>query len=199
MDLKILEALVPLVEVLERLGIDYQIGGSVASSVHGVPRSSLDIDLLADIRPTQIEELARSIEEKFYVSQSRISDAVDRESSFNLIHLQTMIKVDVFIARTDSFRCQSLSRRQSERLGGEASSDPFFVTTPEDIVLHKLDWYKKSGESSERQWQDVLGVLKVQHDSLDMDYMKKWADVLSVADLLEHAFGEANVEADSET
>jgi hypothetical protein len=199
MDLKILEALVPLVEVFERLRIAYQIGGSVASSVHGVPRSSLDIDLLAEVRTDQIDVLVRSIDEAFYVSRSRIADAIDRESSFNVIHLQTMIKVDVFIARADSFRRQSLSRRQSERLGGEDASNLFFVTTPEDIVLHKLDWYKKSGESSERQWQDVVGVLKVQHESLDTAYMKKWATVLNIIDLLERAFGEAGVETKSET
>ena len=193
MDPRILSALEPLVEAFEKMGVLYQICGSVASSVHGVPRSSLDIDLLASMEPDQVDELVRRIDNEFYVSQSRVAEAVEQEKTFNVIHLQTMFKLDIFIVRTERFRCQSLSRRRLETLGDATRPDRLFVTSAEDIVLHKLDWFRKGGETSELQWQDILGVLRVQGESLDLSYMKEWAGDLSVTDLLKRALVESDL------
>jgi len=189
MDPGLVDALNPLIEAFEELGIDYELGGSVASSVHGVPRSSLDIDILAALEPDQVAALARKLAGAYYVSSTRVADAVEREASFNVIHLETIFKVDIFVARSDEFRRCSLQRRKLEAITEDRS---FFVTSAEDIVLHKLLWYRKGSEVSNRQWQDVIGVLKVQGEHLDMGYLHEWADKLQVDDLLKRALSEAD-------
>lgn len=188
MDPRLLQALVPLVEAFAELGIDYQLGGSVASSIHGVPRSSLDIDILAGLRVEHVAGLIDRIKDAYYIPGTKAFDAIERESSFNVIHLETMFKVDIFVAQANEFRRASLERRTPEALTDQRT---FFVTTAEDIVLHKLHWYREGGEVSNQQWQDVLGVLKVQGPKLDMAYLRSWARKLHVADLLERALGEA--------
>jgi hypothetical protein len=107
-----------------------------------------------------------------------------------VIHLDTMFKVDVFVARPRAFDRSQLARRQLHLL----SEDPqchAYVTSAEDIVLSKLEWYRLGGGVSDRQWRDVLGVLKVQGARLDRDYLRRMAATLDVTDLLERAFGEA--------
>lgn len=187
MDTRLISALSPIVEAFEALGIEYEIGGSVASSVHGVPRSSVDIDILAALRVDHARELFQKLVDEYYVSETRVADAIERESSFNVIHLETMLKVDIFVARANAFRRSSLQRRELQALTDERS---FFVTTAEDIVLHKLNWYRQGGEVSNQQWLDVVGVLKVQ-TNLDTDYLRDWANRLHVTDLLERAMSEA--------
>ena len=189
MDQSLLDALAPLVDVFEALGIEYQVGGSLVSSVHGVPRSSLDIDVLAALPAEKVSALVERIEDTYYVSKTRAASAVERESSFNVIHLATMFKVDIFIARSQKFRRSSLQRRKLELLGKEQS---FFLTSAEDIVLHKLDWYRSGGGVSNQQWQDVVGVLRVQGDELDFEYLRKWARELEVRELFEAALSEAS-------
>ncbi len=190
MDQSLLDALAPLVEVFEALGIEYQIGGSLASSVHGVPRSSLDIDVLTALPAEKVSAFVERIEDTYnYVSKTRAASAVERESSFNVIHLATMFKVDIFIARSQKFRRSSLQRRKRELLGEEQA---FYLTSAEDIVLHKLDWYRSGGGVSNQQWKDVVGVLKIQGDELDFEYLRKWARELEVSDLLEAALSEAS-------
>lgn len=190
MDSRLLSAIGPLVDALEELGVEYELGGSVASSVHGVPRSSLDIDILAALAARHVPDLERMLTGTYYISATRATDAIEREASFNAIHLETMFKIDVFIARSDAFRLSSLERRKVEPLSDERS---FFVTSAEDIVLHKLHWYRKGGEVSSQQWQDVLGVLKMQRARLDERYLRDWAEKLHVADLLRRALSEAGV------
>lgn len=189
MDPRLVDALTPIVDAFEKLGVAYELGGSVASSVHGVARSSVDIDILAALEPNQVADLVRRLERDYYVSANRVAGAIEHESSFNVIHLQTMFKVDVFIARSNEFRRSSLERRKLEGLTEERE---FFVTSPEDIVLHKLHWYRKGGEVSERQWEDVLGVLKVQGKHVDLEYLERWAAKLRLSDLLQRAVSDAS-------
>ncbi len=188
MDPRLLGALVPLVEVLEELGVTYQLGGSVASSFHGVPRSSLDVDVLTSLAPEQVDDLLTKLKEAYYIPKSRARAAAKQGSSFNAIHTQTMFKVDIFVTRSDAFRKSSLERRKREHL---TETDAFYVTSAEDIVLHKLLWYRDGGEVSDRQWQDVVGVLRVKGEQLDMAYLEKWASELRVRDLLDRATDEA--------
>jgi len=188
MDTRLVRALTPLIDAFDELGIVYELGGSVASSVHGVPRSSLDIDILSALKSEHVSDLVQKLEGDYYLSQTRATDAVERETSFNMIHLDTMFKVDVFVARSNEFRRSSLTRRRLESLTEERD---FFVTSAEDIVLHKLLWYRKGGEVSDRQRQDVIGVLKVQGPNLDREYLQDWSAKLQVADLLQQALSQA--------
>ena len=179
-----------VVDTLQSLGVPYAIGGSLASAVHGVVRATMDADLVADLHPGDVEPLAHALGDVFYADPHMIRDAVRRRTSFNLIHLETMFKVDVFVAKRRPFDRSQLSRRQLHELG-ETSDARAYVSTAEDVVLAKLEWYRLGGDVSDRQWRDVLGVLKVQGDRLAVDYLRRMASTLDVTDLLARALDEA--------
>lgn len=186
----IIELTLKVAEIFERLGIAYHIGGSLASSAFGIPRATLDVDLVADIKPQHILHLHESLKDEFYVDANMIRDAVSRRSSFNIIHLESMFKVDIFILKDHPFYRKAFERRVQKDISDDKTGKTFF-STPEDIILNKLEWYKSGGEVSDRQWNDILGVLKVQGIQLDRAYLKQWAKELSVINLLEKAFDEA--------
>ena len=178
-----------VIEALEALGVPYFLGGSLASSVHGVLRTTKDADVVADLRLKHVQPLARALSDAFYVDAESIKDAIRHQSSFNVIHLETMFKVDVFILKGRPFDAAQFGRRATQVI----ATDPercAYVASAEDTILAKLEWYRKGGEVSEQQWRDVLGVLKVQGDRLDYGYLRHWAVQLSVADLLERALSE---------
>jgi hypothetical protein len=184
---EILAALAPVSEALEILGIGYYVGGSVASSAHGLPRASLDVDLLAELRPEHVAPFCGRLGEAYYLDADRIRDAVTRQRSFNIIHLATMLKVDVFVSTGRPFDREAISRTRAEVFGEGEQARAFALASPEDTVLVKLEWYRKGGEVSERQWTDVLGILRVLGARLDDTYLDRWAEVLAVSDLLEKA------------
>lgn len=184
------QALTPVVETLERLGVRHYVAGSVASAAHGVPRASIDADVVAELRLEHAEPLARQLAGEFYVSDERVRDAIARRRSFNVIHLATMFKVDLFVAKRRPFDLECLGRARPEVLPGAARR--FFLATPEDVALAKLEWFRAGGESSERQWTDVVGLLKAQGPAnLDRGYLERWAGAIGVADLLERAIRDA--------
>lgn len=184
------DPLLQVLDVLETLGLRHHLGGSYASSVHGLPRQTRDADLVVEFPEEAVPEFARRLEDGFYLDEDRIRHAVSRRSSFNLIHLTTGFKVDVFVKGTAPFDESELKRSQVAELsemGGRAVP----VKSPEDTVLRKLLWFSEGGSTSERQWSDVLGVLKVQRQTLELEYLHRWADELGVLDLLEKALEEA--------
>lgn len=187
-----LDALIPLVDAFDALGIAYYIGGSVASIAHGVPRTTLDVDVIADIRPSQVRQLVSCLQGSYYVQAVDIQEAIAQRSSFNLVHLASMIKVDVFLAPDRPFDRSKAQRAQTRPI---TTSDPrpFRLTSPEDIVLQKLEWYAMGGQVSERQWNDAQGVLKVQGGVLDLVYIRRWAASLGISDLLARALAEAGL------
>jgi hypothetical protein len=187
----ILVTITPLVEALEELGVPYHIGGSVASSLYGIPRLTIDADLVADIRMEHVRPLVKQLGTDYYFDEDMIRDAIKRRSSFNVIHLDTMLKVDIFIPKSRLFDQEELRRVQQEVLS--EGTRPFNVASPEGTILNKLEWYRMGGEVSDRQWNDILGVLKVQGAHLDMDYLKKWSANLKVTDLLERALVDAGL------
>jgi len=191
MDADLLLALTPVVEALERVGANCRIGGSVASSIHGVPRTTLDVDLVADLHPDHAFPLVEQLREAYYIDLDRVRDAIARRAAFNVIHLATMIKVDVFVLSDRPFDRAAFDRAVEDTLEPGADARPFHVTSAEDIVLHKLAWFRLGGEVSERQWRDAVGVIKVRAGDLDLDHMRRWAADLGVADLLERALTEA--------
>lgn len=175
-----------VVDVLERLGVPYAIGGSLASTLHGVMRATMDADLVAALQPDHAAPLAQALEAAFYVDEAAIREAIARHLSFNVIHLETMFKVDVFVAGGREFDRLQLMRRKAHVV--ETSSDrTAYVVSAEDIILAKLDWYRQGGEVSERQWTDVLGVVRIQGKLLDTVYLRQVAASLGVSDLLARA------------
>jgi hypothetical protein len=184
-----LDVAILVARALESLGLRYLIGGSLASSLHGVPRSSHDADLLAEVPLASADAIARLLEPQFYVDASMIRDAIRHRISFNVIHYDSGFKVDVFVLTADALPQEEMRRRQPHDVGDAAG--PVFFATAEDMVLQKLAWYRAGGESSERQWTDVLGILKVQGSRIDLAYARHWAPVVGVADLLERALNES--------
>jgi hypothetical protein len=176
---------------LERLGIPYAVGGSLASSLHGVMRSTLDVDIVADMRMEHIQPLVAVLSKEFYADDEMMKDAIEHHSSFNLIHYETAFKVDIFIRKARAFDQMQLERRRSSVIATDPE-ESVYITSPEDTILSKLEWYRMGGEVSDRQWRDVLGVLKTQAGDLDLEYLRKWAGELKVADLLERALKESS-------
>ena len=177
-------------QTLETLDIPYAIGGSLASSVHGVMRSTLDVDILADMRLEHIEPIVAALSKEFYADDEMMKDAITHQSSFNLIHYETAFKVDIFIRKSRAFDKMQLDRRSRSVIATNPEQS-VYVTSPEDVILSKLEWYRMGGEVSDRQWRDILGVLKTREGELDLSYLRKWANELKVIDLLERALVES--------
>lgn len=173
-----------VLEVLQRLGVAYHLGGSYASAIHGVPRQTHDVDLVVDLEPKHIPELTRTLKDEFYVDEKAVARAVATRTSVNLVHLATGVKVDLFVKGSTPFDSSEFDRRVVVRLGDERPHD-VFVKSAEDTVLRKLLWFRLGGEVSDRQWQDVLGIVAVQGDRLDVDYLTRSADQLGLRELLD--------------
>jgi len=174
--------------ILEQLDIPYAVGGSMAAAAHGVARTTFDVDLVAAITGEDADDLIAALAAEFYLDEQMARDAIARQGSFNLIHNRTLFKVDIFVATTRAFDQQQLARRV-HRVVAETQESAFLLS-PEDVVLAKLDWYRLGNNVSDRQWQDVQGVLTMQRDTLDYMYLHEAAAELGVAALLEQALQE---------
>ena len=178
-------------QTLETLGIPYAVGGSLASSVHGIMRSTLDVDIVADMRLEHIQPLVAALSKEFYADDEMMKDAIEHQSSFNIIHYETAFKVDIFICKSRAFDQMQLERRRMSVIATDPEQS-VFVVSPEDVILAKLEWYRMGGEVSDRQWRDILGVLKTQEGELDLVYLHTWAKELNVNDLLERALNKSS-------
>ena len=134
---QILAAITPVIEALEELGVPYHIGGSVDSSIYGILRATIDADLIADLRLEHIRPLVIRLQTDYYIDEDMIPDAIRRRSSFNVIHLDTMLKVDVYIPKSRPFDQEELRRVQQEVL--LEGTRPFNVASPEGTILNKLE------------------------------------------------------------
>ena len=180
-----------LVSGLEELGLDYVVGGSVASSLHGIPRATQDIDIVVVLWGKDVDGFVKRFESSFYVDRDMVMDAIKRRASFNIVHLATMYKVDVFVADRSDLVREEFSRRLAVELGEPPRT--VWVCSAEDIVLQKLGWYEQGNRISDRQWLDVQGVLKVQGAKLDLSYLRRWADAKGLSGLLKKALQEAGL------
>jgi len=181
-----------VVRAFEALRVSYFLGGSMASSVHGIYRATADADFVAALRPHHAEPLVRLLQPAFYADLEAIRAATTSLRSFNVIHLDSMLKVDVFVASTAPFHLMQMRRRVLQAAGPD-SQTTFYVASAEDTVLAKLQWYRGGGGVSDRQWNDVLGVLKVQGATLDRAYLAEWARELGLTDLLRRAREDAGL------
>lgn len=184
-------AIEPVVVVWEKLQVPYHLGGSVVSSVYGLPRTTLDIDVVADMGAEQATPFVQALGSAYYVDSEMIRGAIEHRSTFNLIHQTTMIKVDVFLPKTRAYDQEVFKRKRLDSIDAAVDSPQFFLASAEDVILNKLEWFRLGGEVSERQWRDVLGVLRVQRNRLDIAYLRHWAQELAVDDLLRQALQEA--------
>ncbi len=171
---------------LDRHRVRYVVGGSLASSISGEPRSTLDVDLVVELSDDQVDPLITALGDVFYADRESIRRAIRNRSSTNLIHLATSIKVDLFVMGGSPIDEEQMNRRLRVRVGDQPDSY-LYVYTPEDILLQKLRWYRLGGEASDRQWRDVMGIVAVQGDTLDFDYLRQGAAAMEVSDLLERA------------
>lgn len=170
--------------ILDELGIRYTIGGSIASSLAGEPRSTIDIDFVVELREQDVATLTERLTPAFYVDDEALRRAVRNRSSANLIHQDSSIKVDLFVAGGTPLDEQQLARRRPLTIG---TNRTLHVHPPEDILLQKLRWFRLGGEVSDRQWRDIIGIVRVQGSRLDRDYLRSNAAALTVSDLLERA------------
>jgi hypothetical protein len=175
----------------ERLGIRYLVGGSLASSLHGIPRATQDVDLVMSIRQADVAGLVRALRDDFYLDEDAIREAIDRQTSFNLVHLGSYFKADVFVARDDEPSRLQMDRSRRYPLGRPVRE--LVVASPEDVVAQKLHWFALGDRVSERQWLDAIGVLKVLGPRLDLAYLRRIAEMRGVEALLREAASEAGL------
>jgi hypothetical protein len=181
-----IEVTLRVTAVLEKLGIAYVIGGSLASTLHGMVRTTQDSDIITEMHHEHIQPFVSALQGEFFMDEEMIADAIQRNSSFNILHRDTMFKVDILIPASHPFQKSQLVRAQRQAFELEQEMSANFASA-EDTILSKLDWYRMGGETSERQWRDILGILKTRANELDVEYLNKWAKDLNVADLLERA------------
>jgi hypothetical protein len=179
-----------VIKVLEDLGIRYFVGGSLASSLHGIPRATQGVDIVAEVNSEHVTPLGGALESEFYIDAEMIKNAVLSRTSFNVIHLATMFKVDIFVLKQDAASQEEMTRRELFQIS-DAPPHHLFLASAEDVILHKLYWYQLGEGVSDRQWRDVLGVLRVQHGRLDYAYLAMGAERRKVSELLERALQDA--------
>jgi len=177
-------------DILQQLDIAYAIGGSVASSIYGKVRFTEDADITVEPFDNQADRLIELLSSDYYISKEAVYQALKQQGSFNVIHLESAFKIDVFIRKNTAFQKQLITRRKSLKLSDSLKKE-FAVISPEDIILVKLQWYRDGGCSSQRQWDDVLGILAVQAERLDFEHLNKWAAILGINELLEKAIAQS--------
>jgi YbbR domain-containing protein len=172
-------------QIFQKHGIDYLVGGSLASSLHGIPRATQDVDIVADLSGKDIGKIAELLSVGFFVDEEMMKKAVSRKASFNIIEKENIFKVDIFVMGFDEASITEMSRRVPYQINDDNQS--VYICSAEDIIAHKLYWYKLAEGISERQWNDALNVIKVQKNRLDIEYLKQVCSARGVTELLEKA------------
>jgi hypothetical protein len=172
------DLLLRAIDALERASIPYAITGSWASISYGVPRTTHDIDIVVVLDVPKARQLAAAFPPPFYADAVWIEEAAALGQFFNIVDPATGLKIDFWPLENTDFARERFARRQRITVFGRE----VWMFSPEDVILSKLLWYKQS--ESETQWRDIHGVWRVQQGSLDVEYLRRWAARLSVAELL---------------
>ncbi len=173
---------------LERVGASYFVGGSVASSLQGEPRSTNDINIVVRLPPASVPEFVKSLGGDFEVDQDMLVDALRTGRCANFFYLPFFTKIDIFPVGRTPYDASEFARRALVAVKGDAT---LAVKSPEDTILRKLLWYKEGGSRSDRQWRDIQGVLRINQNTLEQSYLTQWATRLGLAELLGKAQREA--------
>lgn len=181
----LLDATVPLVEVFEQLDVGYYITGSVANSLYGMQRASFAIDFVADLSLEQADCFPAKLSQIYYIDEVALKEAIYYRTRFEGIHFESMLKITVSFPRQRAFDQEVFRRVQQHALVEQGSL--FYIASPEDVVLTQLEEYRGGGEVADDQWNEILGVLKIQGEALDLVYLQRWACMLKIDDLLTQA------------
>jgi len=184
---EIVEALLPFLQALDRFGIPYYVGGSVASSYYGSWRRTQDVDVILAIRPDQIRTLAKLLMQDYAIDADAWIDSFRHGQPFNIFYQQTFTKIDVMPLQTAH---RQEEERRAQRRSLFAGTPPIRLSSAEDTIVAKRQWYRAMG-GSKRQWTDILGVISNQQSTLDLVYLRAWADTLGVRAELEQALVDA--------
>jgi len=178
---ELVAALSPVISALNELEVRHYVGGSVASSFHGAVRSTMDVDIVCELSEGHIAKFLKTVSTDYYASEPAIRESVKNKSCFNLIHLPTSFKVDIFVSRGRPFDRDCMDRCKLQALSDQLQ---VAIATPEDSIIAKLEWYRAGNEVSERQWDDVSRLMCLLGDQADLDYLKNAAISVGVSDLL---------------
>ncbi len=187
----LLDAILSLSAIFEGLQISYYIQGTVANSLYGMQRATFDVDFVVDLHLEHIDILREKLKPFYAIDTQMMRDAIYLRTYFEIVHITSLIKINVLLSQELDFERQIYNRIQHHRL--LESSPPVCVASPEDIILTQLRNYRAGGEIADDQWNEILGVLKVQGTGLDFAYLEQWALELNVLELLERAFAETDL------
>jgi hypothetical protein len=179
------DVLLRFIGALDSTGIPHAIGGSLASGVHGQPRTTHDFNLLVEMASEHVRSVIDALGPAFYSDEASMREASRKKSSFNVIHIESAQKIDVFVSSGKGLDAEQIRRRIEARL--ESGDPKLFVTSAEVIILRKLDWYRRGSLASERQMRDVVSVLREQRGRLDDSYLDRTAAELDLSELLSQA------------
>lgn len=186
-----LDLAIQIATILDDLNIAYALGGSLASSLVGEPRSTIDVDMAAQLESSTIEIFLEKLPNEIYVPLDSVKSAVKFNSSFNLIDIENSLKIDIFVCSDDTLDTQQIKRRVLIDLPGRDYK--LWVTSPEDQVLRKLNWYLLSNKALGKQISDVIGVLKINKNTIDIKYMIEQSKTLGLYKLLMQVLEQSDI------
>lgn len=176
-----LAVLSDVVSRLESAGFDYMLTGSVAMNYYAQPRMTRDIDIVVALAESDIDKVIRMFQEKYYLSADAVLDAVRDRTMFNLVHYESVVKVDLIVRKESTYRRTEFDRRQQFKVGGLVA----WIVSKEDLILSKLSWAQDS--QSELQLNDVRNLLAT---NPDLDYLREWSSQLGMERILRECLGD---------
>ena len=184
-----IDVAIAVARAVESAGGAYFIGGSLASSLQGEPRATNDVDVVVEMPLGLVRAFVRALGGDFEVDEQMLRETFLRGACCNIFYLPLLTKVDIFPLGASPFDRSEFARRQPVEV--RPSGERLVLKTPEDTVLRKLLWFREGGEVSDRQWRDVIQVLRVNAARLDAGYLETWARRLHITDLLDRAGAES--------